>query len=115
MMAWILINTPRIVELFILCSFAKYMTFYLLHLVILLKTACILTRHVIFPFIGLDSSRLAITLLSTFSEFIVLLCLTVLYRPQIESEIFLSGNSDDSDYVVIVSVILTQYLFFILL
>ena len=69
-----------------------------------------IVRHVVFPLLLLDSNRFAITVLSTFSEFILLLCLTVLYRPQIESDIYLSGNSDDSDFVVIVSVILTQYL-----
>lgn len=88
----------------------KYLTFYLLFLLLILKTICMLIRHVLFPILSLDSSRFAITMLSTFSEFIVLLCLTILYRPQIESNIYLSGTADDSDYVVIVSVILTKHL-----
>lgn len=67
-------------------------------------------RHVLFPLIGMDSSRLAVTALSTFSEFVVLLLLTLLYRPQIESNIYISNSADDSDYVVMISVILTTYL-----
>lgn len=107
----ILTNIPRNSSFFtVIYSYYKYLTFYLLYLILLLKTACIVVRHILFPLVGMDSSRLAITALSTFSEFVVLLFLTILYRPQVESNIYISSSADDSDYVVMISVILTTYL-----
>ena len=108
-----LINILRITNLFIhlISRYFKYLTFFLVNLIILLKSCCILIRHIIFPLLGFDSNRTAIALLSLLSEFLVLLCLAILYRPQMESSIYLSSSADDSDYFVIVSVILTKYLY----
>lgn len=89
-------------------SFFKYRTFVLLLGVLLVKTLLMLCRHVLFPLARLDESRAAIALFAALSDNLVLLLLALLYRPQLESRMFLSGSTDDSDFVIMVSVVLTK-------
>ena len=79
----------------LISSFHKYRTFLLVLFVLLLKSALVLTRHLLFPLLRLDDNR-------------VILLLAVVYRPQMESSVFLSGTTDDSDFIVMVSVVLTK-------
>ncbi|KAK8810968.1 hypothetical protein WA556_004110 [Blastocystis sp. ATCC 50177/Nand II] len=67
-----------------------------------------LCRHLLFPLARLDDSRPAIALFAALSDNLVLLLLALLYRPRLESRVFLSGSADDSDFVVMVSVVLTR-------
>lgn len=89
-------------------SFYKYRTFLLVLFVLILKSALILTRHLLFPLLRLDDSRVAIAVFATVSDNLVVLLLAVVYRPQMESSVFLSGTTDDSDFIVMVSVVLTK-------
>ena len=73
-----------------------------------LKTLLMLCRHLLFPLARLDDSRPAIALFAALSDNLVLLLLALLYRPRLESRVFLSGSADDSDFVVMVSVVLTR-------
>ncbi|OAO12100.1 hypothetical protein AV274_6235 [Blastocystis sp. ATCC 50177/Nand II] len=89
-------------------TFFKYRTFVLLLGLLALKTLLMLCRHLLFPLARLDDSRPAIALFAALSDNLVLLLLALLYRPRLESRVFLSGSADDSDFVVMVSVVLTR-------
>lgn len=91
----------------LISSFHKYRTFLLVLFVLLLKSALVLTRHLLFPLLRLDDNRVAIAVFATVSDNLVIL-LAVVYRPQMESSVFLSGTTDDSDFIVMVSVVLTK-------
>lgn len=60
-------------------TFAKYRTFCLVEVILVAKCVLILLRHVLLPLLGLGSNRLAMGILTLFSDFGILIALLYLY------------------------------------